>query len=523
MKKLLPLFLAVASATTCHVCPAQDVAIITDAPAGDGVEYYADFRNYQNVFEFVWDNHSEHTIVFAPDNKVYIPNVLMRNTMASYVVGTLDPAARTVTVAPGQAVYKFPNIEGYSRLYMLNGAGSAVDSATGEFNTEPLVFDLAEDGTMKLRTSDAYPMFGLAGTDNDDIKGETYGEGAELVFSPKAPTEKLIKYYNMSYINDKDDETYSATVSGYTADGTVWFRGFDPRYPEAWVKAVEFGDELRAPSLQLVSMSKKENPTVMAASKREMNDATFEYEYTHALAFVINHDKDADEYTAFTDKGMFLTNLTSYDEETADVYQAYYNFKFTPISVTPAVPVNPVFDGYDPAPTETSPEVEFKFYAYPKGTDGQGLLKDALWLRYYLNDEVYTFHKSVYTSLTKDLTLVPVGYKDGSAFYIGSDGEKHYTYFRKSDLPADLHTIGVELIYTIDGVTNVSERLVYDVTTGTSSYAGVDSATVDSAEVVDVEYYDLAGRRIAHPGAGVAIRVERLADGTSRTSKQLIR
>lgn len=518
MKRFLQFAIIAASSVSSATVLCAQESVITTPPAGREVECYADFRSFQNVFDFVWDSHSKSKIVYTEDGKAYIPNVLMRNTMANYVVGTVDEAAKTITVEAGQPVYKFPNIDGTVNLYMLNASGEAGDKTAGTFNTEPLVFDINDDGSIRLRTSDTYPMFGIAATDNTDYSHEVYGLGAGLVFSPVEPTLALTKYFTLSYIDDRDDKEYSATITGYETDSEVWFKGFDPRYPAAWIKAVKVGDELRAPSLQLVNMTSTEIPTVMAASSREFNYDTYEYDYTHAMAFLINFDKATGAYTAFTETNSFLTNLTSYDEESADVYQAYRNIKIEPIEVLPAVPAKPDFYGYDAS--SLSKEYEFTFLAYPKSVDGTALLKDAMFLRYYINGEVYTFEKSKYTRQETDLTLVPFNYSDNGAFVSGSDGEKHYVYFLAEDMPADLETIGVEVVYTIDGVTNVSERLVYNVKTEQTEYLGIGSVE-SGLEIVATAYYDLSGRAVASDAKGLLIKVDTLSDGTASVSKIL--
>jgi len=491
--------------------------IITTPPEGREVEVYADFRSEENVYGFVWDFHSIQKVVYAADGKVYIPNVLMRNTMPGYLVGVLNESDKTVTVDAGQLIFKFPNIETDARVYMLNGAGLAGNVDTGTYNSEPLVFDVAENGTLTLRTPEDYPMFGIAGSDAVDA---VYAVGANLQFVPVELSASLIKHYKLTYIYDNDETEYSVAMSGYADGDNVWFKGFNPRYPNAWMRATWVDGELIAPSFQLLNMSSTELPTVMAASSREMN-ASGEYEYTHAYAFKIDCDKAADSYSAFVDNGMYLTNLTSYDDQTADVWQAYRKMRVSPVEIASAVPANPVFDGYDP--TATSKETEFKFYAYAKDRDGDELLKDALALRYYVNGEVYVFRKAVYTKLPSDMELIPFTYADNSAFLLSSDGNKHYTYFLNTELPADLKTIGVEVVYTVDGVTTVSDRLVYDVATGTTSYAGLTEVAADKGEAVEVGYYDICGRPTTKDATGVVVKVVRYANGETETTKVVLK
>lgn len=515
MKKLLHLVLTVAAAAPAWMQASAADEVISTPPAGREVECYADFLNYDDVYGFMGDYHSTHKIVYADGGKVYLPNVLMRNTMPGYVVGELDEAAKTVTVAAGQVVYVSPNIADESRLYMLNAAGLAGDQATGTYFTQPLVFDVAADGTLSLRSSDAFPMFGVASDQGVEV---VYALGSGLKFVPVEPTEALTKYFNLNYTDDKDDKVYNVTISGYEQGNDVWFKGMDPRYPNAWIKSTWVDDELRAGSFQVQYVSSTENPTVMAASKREMGSEGT-YVYTHYNYLPIAYDKATGIYTCCMDDGMFLTNLISYDESTADVYQAYRNLTVSPAEVGVGTPKNPVFDGYDP--TATSIETEFKFYAYAESTSGETLLKDALGLRYFVNDEVYVFRKADYRRLDSDMEVIPFTYNDNNTFIVGSDGNKHYTYFLNTALPAEVKTMGVEVVYTVGGVSTTSERLTYDVATGKVDYAGLQQVTADRGEAVAESWFDASGRAVSADAKGVLIKVVRYGNGEQEVTKVL--
>ena len=60
---------------------------------------------------------------------------------------------------------------------------------------------------------------------------------------------------------------------------------------------------------------------------------------------------------------------------------------------------------------------------------------------------------------------------------------------------------------------------------GTDTPTGIDAPkTVNgSSQIADAEYYDLSGSRIAAPAKGVNIMRQRMADGTVRTVKVLVK
>ncbi len=514
MKKLVP-FAIVAAGCVPSVSAAADV--ITELPAGRGVDYYADLRNEDNLYGFMGDYHSVHKIVFTEDGKVYIPNLLMRNTMPAYVEGVLDEAAGVVTVAAGQAVYVSPNISDVARLYMLDKSGVAGDVATKQFHAEPLRFKMGDDGALTLISSEEFPMFGIA---SESDPGVVYGIGADLRFVTTASVADKIKYYELKYVNDGNETSYSTTISGYTEGDDEWFKGFDPRYPDAWIKGTYVGEELRAASFQVVSFSMSDIPTIMAASTREIGESG-SYEYTHYNFMPIAADRGAGTFSACKD-GMFMTNVCTWGGDTPEVYQVYRDVSLSEIQLEASVPSDPLFLNYVANATSDG-ETEFKFRPGATGVGGDALLKDAMSLRYYVNGEPYVFRKSLYTRQQWDMELIPYTYQDNGAFVGHSDGETHYVYFL--DLPADLKTIGVEVVYTMGGETNVSRRLVYDVVTGRTDYAGLADVAAGARDVESVEMFDLTGRRLSEVDAhkGVVIKRVRYSDGTMETVKEIVR
>ena len=51
--------------------------------------------------------------------------------------------------------------------------------------------------------------------------------------------------------------------------------------------------------------------------------------------------------------------------------------------------------------------------------------------------------------------------------------------------------------------------------------SGVDEAAMQQAEIVETIYFDLQGRRVAHPERGIYIKADIYSDGTCRTSKYI--
>lgn len=529
MKKFITLMLTAATATamsaagTLHLtrmqaAPAASTSgIITEAPAGDAVECYGDVDNYSNVFGFMGDYHFRQNVVFSDNDKVYIPSPLNRTTMGAYLEGNLDKATGVITVEAGQLVYISPN-EGINVcMGMLDKTGNVVNAATPEdftsTNGQPLRFDLLEDGTIMLQSSLDYPYFGLY---NADATNEVYAIGSDWQLTPTDKIDPLIKYYDLSF-TDSSDRKRTGSASGYIDEetGIYWFKGLDPAYPEGWVKALKNGTELRVPSFQVVNYMMYDNPVVMAGTRHQENEITGEMEYVSYNYLPVRIEGDG--FASAED--MLLANLVSYDEREVDMLTVYSEIALVPHSTVEAArPVNPTFVSYDPE-TGTD-EREFTFLAAATDTDGNTLVTDHLYLRYYIDGKPYTFEPAIYSRLSAPLTLVPWNTDIYGLFMQNSDGTKRYTYFLK--LPAETATMGVEIVYTLSGKEVASECLTYDIATGQVSYqdySGVSSIATESRREVSTDVFDLQGRPAAADARGILIRLTRYSDGTTSTTK----
>lgn len=85
--------------------------------------------------------------------------------------------------------------------------------------------------------------------------------------------------------------------------------------------------------------------------------------------------------------------------------------------------------------------------------------------------------------------------------------------------------MGVELIYTVDGITTTSQRLVYDVATHQASYEASGIAYVEASKpaVAKVAYFDLQGRPVAEHAKGLLIKVTTFDNGETETSKVIVK
>lgn len=464
---------------------AEAADIITEAPAGKAVEYYADFQNYDNTFGFMGDYHSTQKLIFAEDGSVYIPNLLLRRTMQAYVKGTYDREAATITVEPGQEIFFFPNENIPVALYALDAKGNAGETAA-TFYDEPLVFDIDENGVLSLRRSERYPMFGIC---NANASDEVYQNATGLVFTPADNLKDRITHFNFSY--QYDGETISTTASGYRdGDDVIWLKGLDPKYPEAWIKLTRNGTEFAAMSFQVVFYFATEDPIVFAAlqDNNVMNYlpvSVDETEFTITAAF----------------DGNAIGNISPDGAGGYEIFQSYTSLSLSPGTFEASRPEAASFAGYS-APNSSN-ETEFIFVSYPKGTDGRLLLKDKLSFRIFIDGKHYIFTPDEYSWIKEDMALVPYTFDNYNFFSQGGqDKERRYVYLR--DLPAGVKTIGIEVVYESEGQEYVSDRLTYDIASGRAEVTGITAIEADD-NGTEATYYNLQGVRVANPTDGIYI------------------
>ena len=412
MNRVLSSAIMVAAA----VMPAAAAEIITEAPAGHSVEYYTDMQNFDNTFGFMGDYHSTRKLVFTDDGSVYIPNLLMSRTMPAYLKGTYDSGAKTITVPNGQCVFVFPNIKVPVGFFALDADGQAGPSEN-EFYTEPLVFDIADDGVISLRASEEFPLFGIGSTQNST---EVYSLAKDLRFIP------------VENISDKL-QRFSETE---------------------WI----------IPSFQVMYYFSTEDPIVAAALNKSSGDAMFQ--------MIVSVDEETLEMS-IGNPTVVLGNITPDNNASFNVYQQYDNIHLEPGNFTASKPAAPSFFGY----RERTGDTEFVFTADDKDVNGEQLINTQLFFRMYVDGEPYTFTTEKYKWIDEDMALVPFNFDN---YYFFSKGRnKRYVYFQQ--LPADTKTIGVEIIYNMGGAEQTSDRLVYDIASQKAEVVlGIEDVAVDS-------------------------------------------
>ena len=179
----------------------------------------------------------------------------------------------------------------------------------------------------------------------------------------------------------------------------------------------------------------------------------------------------------------------------------------------PAVPANPeVTEFFDSGSEEGYTRLDFNINLFD--VDGNPLDADCLTYSIFTDDdELFTFDYATYgasNGFDTDMTEIPYGYS-GYDFYL------RRVYFYRTNMgdnPFFTWRIGIQLNYTVDGVTNKSDIVYLEV------YPKPTSAIEINAEksVTNVRYFNVAGQEMAQP-SGMTIQVTTYSDGTTTAAK----
>ncbi len=178
----------------------------------------------------------------------------------------------------------------------------------------------------------------------------------------------------------------------------------------------------------------------------------------------------------------------------------------------PAVPANPeVTEFFDSGNEEGYTRLDFNINLVD--VDGNMLNPDYLTYSIFTdNDQLFTFDYDTYglnNGFEADMTEIPYGYS-GFDFYL----RRVYFYRTNAgDNPLFTWRIGMQLNYTVDGVTNKSDIVYLEV----YPHTAVDELSAGKA-VTDVRYYNMAGQQMAQPN-GLTIQVTTYSDGSTSAVK----
>ena len=208
------------------------------------------------------------------------------------------------------------------------------------------------------------------------------------------------------------------------------------------------------------------------------------------------------------------TGLAGLWSDDGSVATIEWKSEWTPMGETvAAVPANPeAIEFYDCG--DESGYTRFDFNINLVDVDGNPLNSDCLTYSIFTDeDQLFTFDVETYGALNgfdTDMTEIPYGFS-GEDFYL----RRVYFYrTNEGDNPMFNWRIGIQLNYTVDGVSNKSDIVYLEVYPKPSAV----NELADGKTVAGVRYFNVAGQEMAQP-EGLTIQVTTYSDGTSSAVK----
>ena len=211
------------------------------------------------------------------------------------------------------------------------------------------------------------------------------------------------------------------------------------------------------------------------------------------------------------------TGLCGLWSDDGSVATIEWNSTWTPLGeAVPAIPANPeVLEFFDCGNEDGY--TRFDFNINLMDVDGNPINPDYLTYSIFTDqDKLFTFDSETYgpqNGFEEDMTEIPYGFS-GEDFYL----RRVYFYRTNTgDNPMFTWRIGIQLNYTVEGVTNKSDIVYLEVYEQPSTPSAVNELN-DGKQVANVRYFNFAGQEMTQP-AGPTIQVTTYSDGTTTATK----
>lgn len=172
---------------------------------------------------------------------------------------------------------------------------------------------------------------------------------------------------------------------------------------------------------------------------------------------------------------------------------------------------NPVIDDFYDIDEEYDYDAELYFDIPTVTEDHQILDTSRLYYEVFMDGDLFTFYDDEY-ELPKgmtEMTEVPFGYYSEDTYDFYASGINHGFVFHTRGF----ESLGVRLVYKAD------DKDIYSDIVYVPGYETSGVSTASAQGIDNVRYYDLSGRAVSRPEAGVFVKQTVYSDGTVKTSK----
>ena len=494
---------------------------ITATPEGENTAYVRDCYGWWSLVGKLYQKHdlggAVH-IVKSNDGSVYLNNPVSGFPINAWVKATANADGSELTLTGAQKVYTEEVYGTAHHYYMMPMEFVVMDEAQGTgwfYPTEESVYKLVKEDDAYVSAANNL-IYGLCELQDDGtFKWIGYGDFAmNMTVQTETATEFPAGVATEQWTLKYDGGANFAEVA---VDGSkMYVKGIMPTVPDG------------------IAVGEIKDGKVNFATGQYIGEGTdFHYAYLYGseVRSVFN-----EEYGDFVNT-TFATRVATFDYVPADKLISNCIGLSTSAVCEPAETADKdivVLGSIANASAQylvrdiTTPpaqvrDISFMVYNDDYGygyvdftftnLDAKGCILDTNRLFYcvYFDGKVFEFQPDEYSSMTETVNLIPYNFYD--YFDFDAQGYRH-TFYYYSD---GLETIGIQAVYK-----NEEDKL-YASDVSVFPVASVKVIENESKTVTDVTYYDLQGRKVANPEAGLYIVRTAYADGTVSTRKTVIR
>lgn len=494
--------------------------IVLDRPDGEMTNFSRDCVGYWSYSTGIYNETDKGAIVHmvkAAGNEVWLDNPVALLPMNSWIKGTLSDDGNTITIKGAQAVYHEELNGEMTMMYLVpvEFVKEHEDGTGWYYPTADATYTYQSDGKGGWKPTDLNLVQGLCRINEEgEMAWIGYGNLDQILTPHTETVTELPEGLNPEkWVVRYDTGGHMADVA--RGNGKIYIRGLFQEAPEGWAVGEISG--------QTVSFE-------VGQYLGEGTDMHYAYLYGGDIRPVYN-----EHYGQYFNE-VYATLILEFDYNAAD--KALTNcIAVTRTAVREKRNVDPdtyKVQTYLPHPTvkyivrdpECPPSDPYgiSFFAYDdqtgygfvdfryanEDTNGYILPTEDLYYRVFFNEKLHTFYPDEYASLEKPMVLVPYNYSD---FYDFDNNGYLHTFYYYSD---SLDRIGIQNVYLPEGAETglVSLLVSFPVTPD-----AIDTIDVTGKTVSSELWFDLQGRIVENPAAGLYIVRTVYTDGTVITSK----
>lgn len=453
------------------------------------------------------------TVVYGSENDVYIINPLTTLITDTYVRGTIE--GNKIEVALPQTLIwenlgtaNDPMWEGFElrvmKLEKVTGAnGEEMLTYVVDEDKNSVYYTIDEDGGLTMENLGQVGMLGVVRKPGGEWIG--YGDVSQS-FTPY-PRELVtlpegIQLEDYSFVTATGGRIVKV---GFDKDA-AYFVDLVPYIPNGVIKA-DFKDGV-ASIVQDQFFGIYDNYFIITKCGNFERKGSKRIVLTEG-SYDMTFDSETKEFRAVDPERLLIFNASEWE------VNSFYYFQNLSIKYQDSM------EGIPTPPTglefmdDKYSDQTFQFSISNVGANGNVLDFENLYYSIYLDDEIleFTSEDGCYPGIPEDEIWDEIP----CSFINGDDIMGNGQTYRVIIYPEGITTVGVQLVYYCGKERTQSEIMTLNLETGKVTSSGVNE--IIAGNPVSTTYFDLSGRKVAHPSGGIFVKRVIDEDGKVSVSK----